>query len=218
MRLRSSRAPQLRNALSKTAVRVIDLFREWDDDNSGKVSRSEFHKAMPMLGFFVGREEMDALFNEWDLDKSGYIEIEELNKLLRRGNEIELDGALQAGGAGEIELDVDQNFGLRTGKINKNDSRLLQTLDLDESPGAKPVAEQAQRHCWAARACHESTGQTRARPGARGGQLRGRWVVTAPASYWPSLLQASPPANPTGGWAGVQPACSRRASAPLVQP
>ena len=139
-------ALQLRDALAKTAVRVIDLFREWDDDGSGKVSRSEFHKAMPMLGFFVGKAEMDALFDEWDLDKSGFIEISELNRLLRRGNEIELDEALQPGGAGEIEMGVDQAYALRKGKINKDDSRLLQTIDLDEGPDARPVHEQA-RSC-----------------------------------------------------------------------
>ena len=37
--------PQLRDALSKNAVRVIDLFRDWDDDQSGNVSKKEFRKA-----------------------------------------------------------------------------------------------------------------------------------------------------------------------------
>ena len=36
---------QRREFLNSNAVRVIDLFREWDDDNSGSVSRKEFHKA-----------------------------------------------------------------------------------------------------------------------------------------------------------------------------
>ena len=44
-------AEQLRDALKKNAVRVVDLFREWDDDGSGVVTRPEFDKAMPMLGF-----------------------------------------------------------------------------------------------------------------------------------------------------------------------
>ena len=38
-------AEQLRDALSKAAVRVIDLFRDWDDDQSGTVSKKEFRKA-----------------------------------------------------------------------------------------------------------------------------------------------------------------------------
>ena len=32
---------------------IIDLFREWDDDNSGTVSKQEFRKAMALLGLEV---------------------------------------------------------------------------------------------------------------------------------------------------------------------
>ena len=39
---------QVRDALSKNAVRVIDLFREWDEDGNGTVSKKEFRKAMPL--------------------------------------------------------------------------------------------------------------------------------------------------------------------------
>ena len=48
--------------------------------------------------------------------------------------------AAQVGAAGEIELDRDQKFGLRTGKVNKGDSVLLQGLDLVED--GKPIGEQ----------------------------------------------------------------------------
>ena len=41
---------QLRDLLTQNAVRVIDLFREWDEDGDGTVSKKEFRKAMPMLG------------------------------------------------------------------------------------------------------------------------------------------------------------------------
>ena len=37
-------AEQLRDSLSKHGARVIDLFREWDDDNSGSISKKEFCK------------------------------------------------------------------------------------------------------------------------------------------------------------------------------
>ena len=42
---------QLKDALRANAGRVIDLFREWDTDGDGEVSRKEFHVAMPRLGF-----------------------------------------------------------------------------------------------------------------------------------------------------------------------
>ena len=41
---------QIRDALTLNAVRVIDLFRDWDDDGDGRVSKKEFRKAMKMLG------------------------------------------------------------------------------------------------------------------------------------------------------------------------
>ena len=45
---------QLAVALRQNSTRVIDLFREWDTDGDGEVSRAEFHKAMPALGLEVG--------------------------------------------------------------------------------------------------------------------------------------------------------------------
>ena len=40
-------------------VRVIDLFREWDEDGDGTVSKKEFRKAMPLLGFDAPRAQAD---------------------------------------------------------------------------------------------------------------------------------------------------------------
>ena len=45
---------QLRQILIDNAVRVIDLFRDWDDDGDGRVSKKEFRKAMKMLGMYEG--------------------------------------------------------------------------------------------------------------------------------------------------------------------
>ena len=75
---------QLREALVAQAVRVVDLFKEWDENGDGTVSKEEFRKAMPMLGLDVSREEIDALFDEWDPDGSGLLEYKELNTLLKR--------------------------------------------------------------------------------------------------------------------------------------
>ena len=46
---------QLKEALRKNAGRVIDLFREWDTDGDGQITRKEFHTAMPRLGFDVSK-------------------------------------------------------------------------------------------------------------------------------------------------------------------
>ena len=120
---------------------MIDLFREWDDDNSGTVSRAEFHKAMPMMGLDVPKEEVDKLFDEWDPDKSGVLEIKELHALFKR--RVELDPSLMPGGAGEIELGIDQKYALRKEKVNKDDATRLQGFDIDE--GGKPINEQVGR-------------------------------------------------------------------------
>ena len=52
---------------------MVDLFREWDADKNGQVSKAEFRKAMPLLGFDAPRREVDALFDSWDPDGSGTI-------------------------------------------------------------------------------------------------------------------------------------------------
>ena len=136
---------QIRDYLSKKAVRVIDLFREWDDDNTGNVSKKEFRKAMKALGCDVSKKQLDELFDSWDPDGSGTLEIGEMQKMLRRGSTIELDAKLQDGAAGEIELESKNKSALRTAKLDKRDSNLLQGLNIDESLGLDQVDEQARR-------------------------------------------------------------------------
>ena len=74
---------QLKNALRQNSTRVLDLFRSWDADGDGQVSRAEFHKAMPALGLDAPKETIDALFSEWDKDGGGEIGYAELRKILQ---------------------------------------------------------------------------------------------------------------------------------------
>ena len=78
---------RLRDALAKLGTRVIDLFKQWDADSDGVVSRDEFHKAMPLLGLRATYSEIDKLFNLFDPDRSGTIDYRELNAQLRKHNE-----------------------------------------------------------------------------------------------------------------------------------
>lgn len=77
---------QLKKALAAPTVlsRVIDIFRAWDEDNSGTVSKREFVQALPMLGLEVERAHADDLFDSIDTDGSGTIEYSEMHRKLRR--------------------------------------------------------------------------------------------------------------------------------------
>ena len=74
---------QLAGALRKSAGKVLDLFRDWDADGDGEVSRKEFHKAMPALGLEVPKAAIDELFSQWDRSGDGSIGYKELTKILR---------------------------------------------------------------------------------------------------------------------------------------
>jgi len=76
-------AEQLAQALHKNATRVLDLFRSWDANGDGQVSRAEFHKAMPALGLDVPKQVIDDLFSEWDRDGGGELGYAELRKILQ---------------------------------------------------------------------------------------------------------------------------------------
>lgn len=76
---------QLRSALAANLGRVSDLFREWDADGNGRVSKAEFHNALATLGLEVSNAESSAIFDSLDDDGSGSIEFGELNSKLRRG-------------------------------------------------------------------------------------------------------------------------------------
>ena len=76
-------AQQLAKILKKDGARVMDLFRSWDADSSGKVDRKEFRKAIAMLGLTgVSRDEVDDLFDGWG-GGDGSIDFKELAALLR---------------------------------------------------------------------------------------------------------------------------------------
>ena len=76
----------IREKLTDQATRVIELFKEWDTNHDGIISRSEFVEAMPYLGMqHCLPIEVTALFNEFDPDGSGTISFRELHQMLRRG-------------------------------------------------------------------------------------------------------------------------------------
>ena len=75
----------LKDALIRSSARVVDLFKKWDEDRSGKINKREFTHAVRALGC---REITDAMagecFEALDGDKSGELEYKELNLMLRK--------------------------------------------------------------------------------------------------------------------------------------
>lgn len=124
---RSKAVKQLRAAVAGNWDRVTDVFKAWDENGDGQLSRTEFCKVIAALGE-MSKTEAAALFDQLDTDQSGELDFNELNKALRAGADIELDAALQDG-AVEIETSRSTKFALRT-EIQKTHSRVLGTLEL----------------------------------------------------------------------------------------
>ena len=79
-------ADQLREGLKKSNTRVLDLFREFDSSQDGKISKKEFREAFAIMGPDFPAHVVDETFDLFDPDKSGEIEFAELDKFLRRAS------------------------------------------------------------------------------------------------------------------------------------
>ena len=78
---------RLRKALALNSTSVISLFKTWDVDGDGRVSRREFIKSLPRLSLGDERfeaKDADELFTLIDRDKSGWVDYKELEQELRR--------------------------------------------------------------------------------------------------------------------------------------
>lgn len=80
---------KLAAALRANSARVLDLFRQMDENDDGEISRAEFMKAFQeennlMEGLDVPTSACGALFDEWDTDRSGTISFAELRKTLSK--------------------------------------------------------------------------------------------------------------------------------------
>ena len=79
----------IREALEKDLVRVIDLMRALDVDEDGSITKQEFHKVLPLLGFdSAGTAALDELFDTIDADGGGSLAYEELHRLFRKAGSL----------------------------------------------------------------------------------------------------------------------------------
>ena len=73
---------QLRDALGSNLVRVVDLFRDFDENGDGTIGKKEFRRALSrIMSSPPTQKDSDALFDSMDLDQGGTIEYKELHKL-----------------------------------------------------------------------------------------------------------------------------------------
>ena len=135
----------LSDVLALQMSRVVDLFREWDDDGDGLVTLDEFRRALPALGLLIDRADAEELFHSFDSDLSGEISYEELRgklhdaMLYSRG--IDIDQVLKPGAFGTIMQDARNQIALRGGELREG-AGILGSMQLLTGEDAAPLAEQ----------------------------------------------------------------------------
>jgi len=91
---------QLKMALAKNLHRIMDTFREFDEDQSGKIDKREFQLALRKLGIVAHKSAFDNTFDTFDDDRSGTLEYHELNNKLRRRVDDPSHTSAMGGGGG----------------------------------------------------------------------------------------------------------------------
>jgi Ca2+-binding EF-hand superfamily protein len=130
--MRAATVDELRKAISERYTRVMDLFKMFDKNGDGRVAKSEFRAALPLLGFDSSYAPViDNLFDSLDVDGSGSIDHIELNARLRQGADVALDEALQDGAMGEIVLEAKLKIAARTGLDDRGTSAPLEVVTVD---------------------------------------------------------------------------------------
>ena len=62
---------RLYHVVAHNALMLQDLFKSWDTNNDGRVSKIEFAKGLSSLNWDAPKETVEALFNHMDKDKVG---------------------------------------------------------------------------------------------------------------------------------------------------
>lgn len=79
-------ADQLRAILADQGFKSSpeDLFKVWDKNGGGSVSRKEFRSWWPSIGYNAPMEDLNDLFDEFDVDGSGEIDTEEFTTAFKQ--------------------------------------------------------------------------------------------------------------------------------------
>ena len=74
---------QLKGVLTQLSVKMIDLFRDWDQDGNGTIDKKEFRLAVAAMGYDASKEDLDILFDELDTSGDGLLEYSEFKSAVR---------------------------------------------------------------------------------------------------------------------------------------
>ena len=85
--LANTMAAELKTALARANLRTMELYREWDSEGVGSLSKKAFCKVMSAFQQGMGtkntQEELEGVFDRWDVDKSGSLDFQELDRAIR---------------------------------------------------------------------------------------------------------------------------------------
>ena len=62
---------------------MLDLFRQWDTDDSGFIDCKEFGQALQSMGFVCSKKDVAIIYSDLDPDGSSKLDYKELNASLR---------------------------------------------------------------------------------------------------------------------------------------
>ena len=136
----------LAKAIKRSAIRLTDLFTEWDVDRNGSISKKELKAALVQSGIKAQPGELDRLFNLWDRDKSGGIDYTELNRALKPSGAPSLQRQLSETAEHEAEAVVLLGRGNALAvKQQKESKEAAKQRRLALSPRSLALREEAER-------------------------------------------------------------------------
>lgn len=99
---RSALSAKIGAVLLQRNLRVGDIIREWDEDNSGTIDPDEWHMHLRRLGVGMARKESDDLFAQLDPDGDGELTMEEMRKVLKKLSEMAIKAAAEEKAAAKL--------------------------------------------------------------------------------------------------------------------
>ena len=62
--------------------RIVNIFRQYDEDNSGTIDRKELSNVMASMGYTLNESQLDDLLSQVDVDHNGLLDLGEFSTLL----------------------------------------------------------------------------------------------------------------------------------------